>query len=86
MVSHNANLVVSTDSEEVIVANQSGQQTDSENRQFKFEYVSGALECQFDKPQEAGILYHKGIRDHVCEILEGGEDAFRKRENKYGFR
>jgi hypothetical protein len=86
MVSHNANLVVSTDSEEVIVANQSGQQTDGENRQFRFEYVSGAVECQFDKPQEAGILYQKGIRDHICEILEGGEDAFRKRENKYGFR
>ena len=27
----------------------------------------------------------KGIREHVCEILEGGEKAFKIREKKYGF-
>lgn len=31
------------------------------------------------------ILYRCGIREHVCDILEGGENAFRDRENKYGF-
>ncbi len=85
MVSHNANLVVSTDSENIIVANQDGQQAGLENRQYRFEYVSGSLECQFDNPNEKGILYQKGIREHVCEILEGGKEAFEKREKKYGF-
>lgn len=28
----------------------------------------------------------QGIREHVCDILEGGRDAFEKREQKYGFR
>lgn len=85
MVSHNANLVVSTDSDEVIIANQAGQHPDRDNRRFQFEYVSGALECRFEDNAQRGILYKKGIREHVCEILEGGEDAFKRREKKYGF-
>ncbi|MCL4518263.1 MAG: hypothetical protein M1587_03605 [Thaumarchaeota archaeon] len=85
MVSHNANLVVSTDSEEVIVANQDGQHPGRDNKEFRFEYVSGALECLFKENSQRGILYQKGIREHVCEILEGGEDAFKRREKKYGF-
>lgn len=85
MVSHNANLVVSTDSEEVIVANQDGQHPGRENKEFRFEYVSGSLECRFEDNTQKGILYRKGIREHVCEILEGGEDAFKRREKKYGF-
>ena len=28
-------------------------------------------------------LYSQGIRQHVCEILEGGFEAFKKRELKY---
>jgi hypothetical protein len=24
-----------------------------------------------------------GIREHACDILDGGEDAFRKRKEKY---
>jgi len=31
------------------------------------------------------ILYSQGIRQHICEILEGGETAFKNRERKYGF-
>jgi hypothetical protein len=85
MVSHNANLVVSTDSENVIVANQHGQNKESNKREFDFEYVSGALEYSFINPSEKGILFSKGIKEHVCEILEGGEEAFQKRERKYGF-
>jgi len=81
MVSHNANLVVNTDAENIIVANQSGEDG-KDNREFKFEYVNGSLENTFTKT-EKGILYKKGIREHVCEILEGGTDAFRKREEKY---
>jgi hypothetical protein len=85
MVSHNANLVVSTDSENVIVANQHGQNKESNKREFEFEYVSGALEYSFINSSEKGILFSKGIKEHVCEILEGGEEAFQKRERKYGF-
>jgi hypothetical protein len=29
------------------------------------------------------VLQSQGIREHVCEILEGGTEAFKKRENKY---
>jgi len=85
MISHNPNLVVSTDSEEIIVANQDGQEPGRENKEYKFEFVSGALENQFEDTCQKGVLLKKGIRDHVCEILEGGKDAFEKRERKYGF-
>jgi len=83
MVSHNATLVVNTDAENIIVANQSGQDG-KENKTFRFEYVNGSLEHSFpfDKDKK-GILYQQGIKEHVCEILEGGVDAFEKRERKY---
>lgn len=83
MVTHNANLVVSTDAEEIIVANQSGENNTGENKKFKFEYVSGALENSYENNVNHGILYQKGIKEHVCEILEGGEEAFKKREKSY---
>ena len=83
IVSHNANLVVSTDSEEIIVANQIGENKEALNAKYRFEYVTGALENKFEDTTQKGILYQKGIRNHVCEILEGGEEAFKKREQKY---
>ncbi len=86
LVTHNANLVVSTDAENVIIANQRGQQKEKENKEFKFEYVSGALENTFKKNDDLGILFKYGIREHVCDILEGGEEAFLKREQKYGLK
>lgn len=88
MVTHDANLVVLTDAENVIVSNQDGQQMNRENAEYRFEYVAGALENSFRLPEgnEAkGILYSCGIREHVCDVLEGGELAFKKREEKYGF-
>ena len=30
-----------------------------------------------------GILYQKGIQDQICDILEGGKQAFEKRRNRY---
>jgi len=86
MVTHNANLVVAADSECVIVANQAGQQANIENEAFKFEYYSGSLECSFEESSETGTLKSKGIRQHVCEVLEGGVSAFKERELKYGFK
>lgn len=87
IVTHNPNLVVGADSEEVIVANQEGQEPGRENRKYRFEYVSGALEDSFelDPALEKAILFQKGIREHVCEVLEGGKEAFQKREQRYGF-
>ncbi|WP_186008758.1 TrlF family AAA-like ATPase [Planococcus maritimus] len=68
VVTHNANLVILTDSENVIVANQDPQII--ENEEFRFEYLSGALECNFS--HQGDKLTDKGIRDHACSILEGG--------------
>ena len=87
IVTHNPNLVVGADAEEVVVANQSGQEIGRENRKYRFEYVSEALENTFELTQaaEPAILFRKGIRQHVYEILEGGKEAFQKREQKYSF-
>ena len=63
IVTHNANLVVNADAEQVIIA---------DNTDEKLTYVSGSLE-------------NKDIIDGVCEILEGGEEAFEKRKHKYHF-
>lgn len=83
IVTHNPNLVVGADAECVIVANQEG--TYSENKEYQFEYISGALENTFIFRDEAKTLYRQGIQEHVCEILEGGREAFEKRKQKYGF-
>lgn len=86
IVTHNPNAVVGADAEEVIVANQSGQDTDRTNEVYDFEYVTGSLEHSIKKGDlKKIILQSMGIREHVCDILEGGEDAFKKREEKYGF-
>jgi len=84
MVTHNANLVVGTDAECVIVSNQIGQSSGIENNECRFEYYTGSLECSFTSPGDSGRLHHRGIREHVCEILEGGIQAFKERERKYG--
>ena len=86
LVSHNPNVVVGSDAEQVIVANQNG--IKNQNRDsFKFQYVSGSLENSSQKnAEELCILLSQGIREHVCDILEGGKEAFNRREKKYGFR
>lgn len=85
IISHNPNLVVSTDSENIIVANQKGQNRDSKNETYQFEYVSGAIENTFLEQDNEFILQKMGIREHICHVLEGGKQAFEKREQKYGF-
>ena len=84
LVTHNSNVVVSADAENVIVANQEG--TDSHNKDgLRFQYVNGALEdTQAKDINEPSVLNSQGIREHVCDILEGGVEAFKKREQKYG--
>lgn len=85
LVTHNPNVVVGADAEQVIVANQNGSKNENVNG-LKFSYVFGALENSRPKDMACPtVLEAQGIREHVCEILEGGEDAFKKRESKYGF-
>ena len=82
IVSHNPNLVVGADSEQIIVANQEG--SEAKNKLSKFEYTSGSIENMYNNDDEEDYyLYSKGIKEHICNILEGGEESFRKRQKKY---
>jgi len=83
IVTHNPNIVVGTDSEQVIVANQKGQGQGTEGQDKRFEYAAGAIENNFVDEDAAGVLDQMGIREHICQILEGGKDAFKKREQRY---
>lgn len=40
----------------------------------------------FRKNKKTGCIEEKIIREGICEIMEGGEDAFRKREQKYQYK
>ena len=86
VVTHNANVVIGADAEEVIIANQDGK--DMENHSNRFEYRCGAIENispMHDENGEilSGILNKKGIQQQICDILEGGKDAFNLRQRKY---
>jgi ABC-type cobalamin/Fe3+-siderophores transport system ATPase subunit len=84
MASHDANLVIGADSEQVIVANRHGE--DRKNRDGRaFAYLSGSLEHSQGKSATQYVLESCGIREHACDILDGGEPAFRKRKEKYNF-
>ena len=85
LVTHNANVVVNADSEQIIVANQHGSKTPNNNSK-KFEYKLGSIESEVKSDSEhASILESKTIKEHICEILEGGNTAFKLREQKYNF-
>lgn len=66
MVTHNANLVINTDADQIIVA-QAGP------------HLSGGLP---PITYVAGGLENASIRKSVCDILEGGEAAFRERARR----
>lgn len=66
MVTHNANLVINTDADQIIVAS-AGPHTDGGLPPIT--YASGGLESA-------------EIRKAVCDILEGGESAFRERARR----
>lgn len=86
LVTHNPNVVVNADAENVIVAHQSGQNDRLTSSIFKFDYTNGAIENtkQYDVNVK-DLLKSMGIREHIAEIVEGGKEAFKKREKKYGF-
>jgi hypothetical protein len=67
MVTHNPNLVVATDSDQVIIAKITPKGT---GHLPVFEYLGGGLE-------------NPKIVDKICSILEGGKEAFLKREHRY---
>lgn len=84
LATHNPNVVVGADSELVIVANQNG--IDSPNQDnLQFEYYGNSIEDTFENRECSTVLLSKGIREHICEILEGGTAAFQIREKKYGY-
>lgn len=89
VVTHNANVVVSGDAEQVIVANQQGNTTP--NNKIRFEYRTGSIEDDLPVYDDSGTIIHgilnaQGIQQHICDILEGGEKAFAKRKNKYNIK
>ena len=63
IITHNANLVINADAEQVIIA---------KNDNERLKYSCGSLE-------------NSNINKQICEILEGGKEAFEKREQKYRF-
>lgn len=86
VVTHNANIVIGTDAEEVIIANQDGDGTP--NYSNRFEYRCGAIENISPIYDDSGkilpgILNKTGIQEQICDILEGGKEAFDMRRKKY---
>jgi hypothetical protein len=66
MVTHNANLVINTDADQIIIADATAHPA---HGLPVINYVAGGLE-------------DATIRKAVCDILEGGEDAFRERARR----
>jgi hypothetical protein len=73
LITHNPNLVVATDAEQIIIA--TAERINSQPYP-RLRYDSGGLE-------HSASGKHLGVREAVCLLLEGGEDAFRARENRY---
>ena len=86
LVTHNPNVVVNADAENIIIANQKGQNDRLTSSPYQFDYINGAIEnAKTHDQQETDLLKSMGIREHIADIVEGGKEAFKKREKKYGF-
>lgn len=86
LVTHNANIVVNADAENIIIANQKDENNKNDLSIYKFDYINGSLEETTPKIKtQIRFLDSMGIREHIAEIVEGGKEAFKKREEKYGF-
>jgi predicted ATPase len=66
IVTHNANLVVNTDADQIIIANAGH---NAAGQLPPITYISGGLESE-------------QLRKLVCDILEGGEKAFKERARR----
>ena len=49
-----------------------------------FEYLTGSIEnnIAINKMSDC-VLPKNSIQGHICEIMEGGQEAFNLRKNKY---
>jgi len=81
VITHNPNLVLNTDAEQIIVANFDAVPSFQPSR---ISYISGAIENSFVSKKAKIPLEKRGIREHGLDILEGGKVAFKKRREKYG--
>ena len=68
LITHNANLVINADAEQIIVA-----EDKKEDKKVILKYKAGSLEDE-------------DIKSDICKILEGGEEAFKKRRLKYNIK
>jgi len=80
VITHNPNLVLNTDAEQIIVANFEATPTTQEAR---IRYISGAIENSFVSKKAKIPIERQGIKEHGIDILEGGPEAFGKREDRY---
>lgn len=78
LVTHNPNLVVNTDAEQIIVAGYDGKAS------ARIVYVAGSLENQAEQIPDVGVNdLTDGIIEKVCAVLEGGPGAFSGRSKVY---
>lgn len=76
VATHNPNLVVNTDSEQICISSYEGANVP------RIKYKTGSLENCAD-PKQEGEAFIDGIIENVCKILEGGTKAFSSRRKKY---
>jgi ABC-type lipoprotein export system ATPase subunit len=78
LVTHNPNLVVNTDAEQVIVASYDGKADP------RITYSAGSLENQAEQIPDTPVAeLTDGIIEKVCDVLEGGPRAFNQRSKVY---
>lgn len=80
VITHNPNLVINTDAEQIIVANF---EAIPHTQNARIRYISGAIENSFVSKKAKIPIEKQGIKEHGIDILEGGPEAFRKREDRY---
>lgn len=85
MVTHNANMAIGSDSEQIIVVNRHS--FDAKNKDDKFfQYKSGPLEDSLINSKSEIYLDRFGIKENCCLLLDGGEEAFENRKLKYSIK
>jgi len=83
VITHNPNLVLNTDAEQIIVANFEAVPI---SQNARIEYISGAIENSFISKEAKVPLEKQGIKEHGIDLLEGGGKAFIKRRDKYNLK
>lgn len=73
LVTHNANLVVGGDADQIVVADRAADVSGS----YVMSFIAGPLEHSDESTIEPSI------RERVCELLDGGEEAMERRLAQY---